>query len=693
MKKNQSFILAILMLIISPLLHAIPAIPTPIIFIQPDGKTLTVMIRGDERIHWYKTKDDYTLMYNTKGYLTYSQLDENDNMQPSEFIATDIEERDLKINTFLNTIDKNIFYSDYQIQIMQQIWQIEDVNKQPIMSITDKGVTGNAKGLCALVQFPEKDFIKTIEDFDPLFNQLGYTENKTGSVRDYFNEVSYKKLDFTITVCGIYTAPKSEEYYAGNGGHDRCSELARWIAQQMAADPNLDFSKYDSNNNGKVDAFHFIFAGRGQEGGGGKTTIWSHKGYFSPAVIKNGKRIDEYSCSPELRSSTAITTIGVICHEMTHGFGAADFYDTNYATGGEYTGTGNWDLMASGSWNGVPSGNCPAHPNMFIKIQFGWVNPIILNSPKTIKNMPNSAEYPIAYKINAITNNEYFLLENRQKIKFNTNNPGAGLLIYHVHSQVNMAGNCINCTHPQRMYPISANAPVDIPNSTPSSYGNINSTSCPFPGSSFKTSFTDETIPSMKAWNATNTNKPITNISNENNLVDFDFMGGSSNITYYIISTTTAGGNIEPKGEIEINENENKTFTIKPNSGFQIVDVLVDTESKGAIEEYKFENVSANHSIHVIFGNVGINDIKENYSSLKIIPNPAHDIIELQVASNKLQITNIEFYNTFGQMVKSVLCNGEINNNVLKQLISIKDLNKGIYFIKAGTETAKLVVH
>ncbi|MCL2097772.1 MAG: M6 family metalloprotease domain-containing protein [Bacteroidales bacterium] len=523
MKKYFYSALAVLVFTIQ-YAYAVPAYPGPVTFTQPNGDTLTVMIRGDERIHWYESIDEYTLLLNTSGYLTYALLDEEGNLQASDLIAADIQRRSVVAHSFLSKVEKKLFYSDMQKQLMLKIWQIED----RAGTMSERAVTGTYKILCALVQFPEKSMIKTISQFDALLNQLGYTGNGTGSVRDYFKETSYNQFDLEITVCGIYTAPNSEIYYAGppGDGTARCPELARWLAQQVAAEPSIDFRDYDANNDGVVDAFHFIFAGIGQETGQDGNAIWSHKSAFYPVVTQNGTRINEYSCSPELLSGTNITTIGVICHEMSHVFGAPDFYDTNYEIGGEYQGTGRWDLMADGSWNGYPDGNRPAHHNMYTKVQFGWVTPTVLSAPTSIVNMPNAAENPVAYRINTTTNNEYFLLENRQQLKFDTNIPGNGLIIYRVHSSLGMSG--INNTHPQRMYPVAANATVAIPSAGSATYGNINSSTCPWPVSG-KTEFTDTSIPSMRSWANANTNKPITNITRSSGLISFDFMGGAHN--------------------------------------------------------------------------------------------------------------------------------------------------------------------
>ena len=65
----------------------------------------------------------------------------------------------------------------------------------------------------------------------------------------------------------------------------------------------------------------------------------------------------------------------------------------------------------------------------------------------------------------------------------------------------------------------------------------------------------------------------------------------------------TAGehGTIDPAGTITVPKGESKTFTITPDSGYHINDVLVDGKSVGAVTEYKFENVTEAHKIHATF--------------------------------------------------------------------------------------------
>ena len=69
------------------------------------------------------------------------------------------------------------------------------------------------------------------------------------------------------------------------------------------------------------------------------------------------------------------------------------------------------------------------------------------------------------------------------------------------------------------------------------------------------------------------------------------------------IITATAGehGAIDPEGAVTVPKGESKTFTITPDSGYHIKDVLVDGKSVGAVSTYTFENVVDNHTIHATF--------------------------------------------------------------------------------------------
>jgi hypothetical protein len=68
-----------------------------------------------------------------------------------------------------------------------------------------------------------------------------------------------------------------------------------------------------------------------------------------------------------------------------------------------------------------------------------------------------------------------------------------------------------------------------------------------------------------------------------------------------ITATAGSGGSISPSGSITVPFGANQTFTISPDAGFTVADVLVDGASVGAVTSYTFNNVQANHTIGASF--------------------------------------------------------------------------------------------
>ncbi len=523
--------LAVLLLTSLTHLQGVPAYPGLIQQNQSDGTTLDYYLFGDEDFNWARTTDGYTIMRNETGDYVYMIHDIKGDLVLSDVMAHNPGQRNAVEELFVSTLETKMWFSSGQMELARQIIEIQRDEK----SVKSFPTTGDRKLICILMQYPDRLMIKTQADFNALFNTIGYNQGgAVGSVKDYYLENSYEQFNLTVDVAGPFTSSNNMSYYTNNG-RILCREGV------LAANSTVDFSDYDNDNDGYVDGVYMIFAGYGREAGGPATAIWSHASSMSPAVSVDGVYAQRYSCSPELRgnSGSNLTHIGVICHEFGHVLGAMDYYDTNDATGGEFEGTGNWDLMAGGSWNS--NGAIPAHHNGFTKTKiYDWAPAVVLSQPSSITLEHAAFSTTSFYQFNTTTNNEYFLVENRQQVGFDAAIPGHGMIIYHVHSQVNSAGNQINITHPQKMYPVCASATVE-PNSTPSSYGNINSNGCAWPYGT-KTSFTDATTPSSKSWAGANTNKPITNLVKNSTLrtVSFDFMGGEGNPSVFTATTISA---------------------------------------------------------------------------------------------------------------------------------------------------------
>ncbi|MBA7613420.1 hypothetical protein ES703_20669 [subsurface metagenome] len=78
---------------------------------------------------------------------------------------------------------------------------------------------------------------------------------------------------------------------------------------------------------------------------------------------------------------------------------------------------------------------------------------------------------------------------------------------------------------------------------------------------------------------------------------------------YTITATASLGGSISPSGKLVVLKGSDKTFTITPDTDYQIADVLVDGVSVGAVTAYNFTNVIANHTISATFKVVELDHI------------------------------------------------------------------------------------
>jgi M6 family metalloprotease-like protein len=524
-KKTRHIILGLFLfvqlIIFSNIAIAVSAYPYPIEFTQPDGSKITILLKGDEKVRWAETMDGYSIIHNKQGAYEYAMLDENHNMIPSGFSVKNINQRSIEDHLFLKSIPKGLHYSVNQINQMKSVWLNESGSLQNAFP-----TTGNRKLLVILANFSNTTTTYPSSNFDNYMNQLNY--NGTGSFKDYYLEVSYGQLTIVTTVSAWVSLPNTHDYYGPEALWGQYALDAITAANNQTS---VNFADFDNDLNGVVDGVAIFHQGQGQEETGSTLDIWSHSwdltsaGFTSAQRTFDGVLVNSYTTMPE-RNSTGMGTIGVMCHEFGHNLGSPDFYDINYSTGGQYDGTGKWDLMASGSWNGT-SGNKPAHPNAYIKTMiFNWASPTTINSASLI-TLNNAAENTNSfYRFNTTTTNEYFLIENRQQLKFDTYIPGHGMIIYHVDGNYISTASGINAGSHQGMYPVCANATGN----PPTTYGTINSGGCPFPGTGSKTSFTDVSTPNSMSWAAANTAKPITYISENitNKTVSFAFMGGVS---------------------------------------------------------------------------------------------------------------------------------------------------------------------
>jgi hypothetical protein len=73
-----------------------------------------------------------------------------------------------------------------------------------------------------------------------------------------------------------------------------------------------------------------------------------------------------------------------------------------------------------------------------------------------------------------------------------------------------------------------------------------------------------------------------------------------------VVITAGAGphGSIAPSGQVQVSVGADQTFTITPDAGYKVADVLVDGASVGAVAAYTFRAVTASHTIAASFAAV-----------------------------------------------------------------------------------------
>ena len=332
---------------------------------------------------------------------------------------------------------------------------------------------GEKKGLVILVNFANKimSMSNANEVFDAMFNEIGYDRNDAvGSVHDYFYDQSYGQFNLTFDVVGPVTVSNNYGYYGSNGtslngGDIKADEMI--VEACKLADEQINFADYDWDGDGEVEQVYVIYAGYGEASGGPKNTIWPHESHLeyqeSGVLTLDGVTINTYACSCELTggSGTTLNGIGTACHEFSHCLGLPDLYDTGYSGG---FGMSYWDIMSSGSHCGPNGhGEVPTGYSAYERQFAGWLELKELDSPCVINDMPSISEEPIAYAIyNDNHRDEYFLLENRQNVKWfsytGTYEDCHGLLVTHVdYSETAWKNNKVNSsTKHQRMTIIPA---------------------------------------------------------------------------------------------------------------------------------------------------------------------------------------------------------------------------------------------
>ena len=295
------------------------------------------------------------------------------------------------------------------------------------------------------------------------YQTLLFGANPTGSMHNYYDEVSYYQFNLTGTVYGPYTAANTQAYYVNGDygfGTDYPTNAAGFIVSILApADAAINFAQYDNDgpdgvansgdDDGYVDALIVVFPD-GDASGGDNDNIWAHCwelrwGAGASYTTNDAKfgggfiKIDDYTIQGGEQGNgtlNIIKPIGVFCHEFGHILRLPDLYDSDNSS----YGVGTWCLMGSGSWGAnwnSTTEDTPVHMGAWCKVDLGWVVPSVPAGPMSMVLQPVEVS-PAVIKLweDAYQGGRFFLLENRIKSGFDQDIYGQGMLIWHCNEEV-----------------------------------------------------------------------------------------------------------------------------------------------------------------------------------------------------------------------------------------------------------------
>ncbi len=409
-----------------------------------------------------------------------------------------------------------------------------------------------------LVDFSDNEWTDGPAGTVEFFEDLLFSEDvvTTGSMKEYYLENSYDGFVLTGDIHGWYRMPETYVYYVnGQAGFGAYPQNVQKLVEDavQAADPDIDFSLYDNSGDGWVDGLLVVHAGQGRETSGSNDDIHSHQWYTHSTQYCDGVYLRSYMVVPEENYGTSdnLVSIGIICHEFGHLIGdLPDLYDIDYSS----EGLGNWSVMAGGSWNN--NGQSPAHFDPWCKSKLGFLQPENITENMIdwefarVEDSPNVARL---WKYGAV-GTQYFLVENRQKVGFDSYIPGEGLLLYHI-DETQMD----NSDETHYLVAIEqADGLFQLENNV-----NSGNSGDPYPGSSDTREFTDLTTPSSREYSGLVTEVAMWNISDSDSLMTADLDIEFSRPMYYLTESQfedVSGG--DGDGVLELGETIDFYFVI-----------------------------------------------------------------------------------------------------------------------------------
>ena len=365
----------------------------------------------------------------------------------------------------------------------------------PVFAPPQRATTGSYIGLCLLIDFSDVPATIPRDEVEHFCNQSGYSGfGNNGSVRDYFQDNSLGRLIYTNIVTPYYRAKHPKTYYTDP--HIEMGVRARELIREALAhwkSAGFDFSPLTADGTGKVYATNVFYSGpvvnNWSEG------LWPHAWMLGTAVpLVPGKAAFDY----QFTAMGDELLLGTFCHENGHMLcDYPDLYDYGY----ESSGVGMYCLMCAG--NHADQRN-PVQISAYLKRLSGWEGKAInLEHGSTVSLRAGHNEFAMLAK----SNDEYFLIENRNKTGRDAALPDAGLVIWHVDEQGDNSNEQMTAVSHYELSLEQADGLFELERSR-NERGDANDL---YAGPSAR--FADDTTPNSRWWDGTASHLGIEHIS------------------------------------------------------------------------------------------------------------------------------------------------------------------------------------
>ena len=470
------------------------------------------LVNGDK----YYIADDFGQkvgLYKWKnGNIYVGEIDDNDNFYGvGTFYGSDL----TYVGEFKNNGEEELgiyYYSDGTRSKITKFVANREKDDFILYNQKELKINSNQKVLIILTEFKDIKF-KTSTD---KWNKFFFGNNSVGEFYKYSSlgkvELLPAEENQGIIDDGIIKVILNENH--PRNGRNLSSSNEIFLKSLEYVNEYIDFKKFDINNNGYIDSDELaiinVVAGYEYTDSNKELpSVYAHQSIVQDSrtilddtIVNNFVIIGELRYDRYYSPSTYMQTIAVACHEMGHIFGLPDLYDTDESS----QGIGIYGLMGDGTYAKMNSdskaGEKPIDFSPWSKLKLGFVEEQIVSENGEYElYAKNTGKYNVI-RVD-ISESEYFLIENRRFIDYDEYlgevSKQSGILIWHIDDNVineKYLENNVNNNEKLKG--------VDLEEADERRYGyslldkNINKNNEPFFRSDYYNNFNDNTLPSAK---------------------------------------------------------------------------------------------------------------------------------------------------------------------------------------------------